>query len=109
MNYITTFVKPRKPYTRTFKGIARSYWPYAAWISGDGKTGRYAVLAACGRGLTVTLHESLHDAEVSKTQIDVMGCGGNCFHGNGHRIVDLATATKNEALQADSFLPLRTE
>ena len=47
---------------------------YAAWIVGDGGFG---VFAWC-RILTITLWNTLEEAERSKGLIDATGCGGDC-------------------------------
>lgn len=61
---------------RTYRGLAgcifRSEDPY--WIAGEGP---YAVLCWCG-GLTISLHELLHTAIVTRHDLDRTGCGGGC-------------------------------
>jgi len=57
-----------------YNKIARSKWPNAAWISGEGQ---FALLAYCDV-LTVSLWETIKDAEKNKKFIDEFGCGGMC-------------------------------
>lgn len=63
---------------------AESKWGRRArWINGDGP---YALLAWC-KTLTVTLYDSLEEAEKKKNNIDQIGCGGECSR--KHEIVDV--------------------
>jgi hypothetical protein len=96
--------KQSKVKVYNYKGKAQRRWRYAAWISG---VGRFALLASCGRGLTVCLYKTLPEAEHAKAYIDETGCGGGCWKGNGHHIVDLETATLSECLTADKVHDLR--
>lgn len=68
---------------RTWATLAACMWPRAAWITGNG---RYAVVARC-RALTVTLHETIDDAEMAKRVIDGSACGGMCW-GN-HELIEI--------------------
>ena len=67
-----------------FREAAERKWiRKAAWIGGDGP---YALLAWC-KTLTVTLHQTMEEAEKSKASIDQIGCGGACSR--RHEIVDV--------------------
>ena len=68
-----------------YRRMARCIWRRAVWISGEGP---YACVANCGRGTSVTLHETCESAQASKRQIDWLGCGGFC-HWSGHKVVEL--------------------
>lgn len=65
------------------KEAKRRWGRKAEWITGDGQ---FALLAHC-RVLTVTLHQTMAQAEESKRFIDRMGCGGLCT--NNHEIIAL--------------------
>ena len=93
----------RNSTTKDYIGLAERRWRYAAWICGSG---RYALLAAC-RELTACLYETREEAEAAKARIDETGCGGNCWHGSGHKIIDLEKSSRRKCLEADPFLPLR--
>src|SRR5712692_3951594 len=64
--------------------LARRRWPRAGWLDGDG---RFALLAPCNV-LTITLWNTLADAEKAKARIDDTGCGGVCSRWP-HHIVEL--------------------
>jgi hypothetical protein len=68
---------------RRYWELAKKRWRRAVWISGER---RYALLAHCG-GLTITLHDSLAQAEKEKTVIDETACGGRCSR--RHEIIDM--------------------
>jgi hypothetical protein len=70
-------------------------WRRARWIDGNGP---FALLAHC-EVLTVTLHETLEEAEKDKAAIKRTGCGARCL--NAHEIVDMRerkTAADAESL-----------
>jgi len=69
---------------RSWRAEARRRWGrQAAWIQGDG---RFALLAWC-RVLTVSLWQTLAEAEEQKHFIDRTACGGLCT--GEHEIIDL--------------------
>src|SRR5262245_47705668 len=74
---------------RSWYRYAWCRWRRAIWISGDPPVSGpcFALVAACGRGTTVTLHESRAEAEKDKARIDRLACGGQCWR--AHRIVAL--------------------
>ena len=64
--------------------MARCIWRRAVWIEGDGP---YACVAYCGRGTTVSLHETVEQARAAMREIDRLGCGGFCI--GRHRVIEL--------------------
>lgn len=72
-------------YVDYFKKARSKWFKEAEWIAGKG---RYALLAHC-KVLTVTLHETIEQAEKDKKDIDKFGCGGTCY--KKHEIIDLDT------------------
>lgn len=68
-----------------YPNLARSLYPRAVWIAGDG---RFALVAPCKKNWSITLWEERERAEECKAVIDRMGCGGFCWL-NAHYIQDL--------------------
>lgn len=69
---------------RPYSEAAKSVWPDAEWISGQG---RFAVLSHCRARLTVSLHPTAEAAEEALRMIDRTACGGFCCR--DHEIVKL--------------------
>ena len=86
-------VNNRLPRSVNWSRRARNRWRWARWIHG---TGAFALLAHCGV-LTVTLHETLAEAEKDKALIDRSACGGRCH--KDHEIVDLQNASRARLLR----------
>jgi hypothetical protein len=61
---------------RTANKFMRCAIPHAAWVVGEGE---WALIAWC-RTPTVTLWDTLEEAEQSRAWIDRYGCGGGCSH-----------------------------
>jgi hypothetical protein len=71
-----------------WKARAWRRWRRAYWIEGDGPV---ALLAHCGV-LTVTLHDSVADAEDDRIIKDGGPCGSRCK--GDHEIVDMRNRRK---------------
>jgi hypothetical protein len=70
---------------RTFRTFANCVWPRAAWVHGEGP---FALVAYCGRRVTVSLHATADAAEENKWLIDDTACVGSCCR--SHEIIRLA-------------------
>lgn len=68
---------------------AKKLWRRAVWIIGDGP---FALLAHC-RDLSISLHETLENAQSDLKAIDEGQCGGRCY--GDHEIVDMRRRDNN--------------
>src|SRR5262245_27463134 len=76
---------------KSWRTLARFWWPRAIWISGDGTL---ASVSACHRGNTMQLHPTIEAAEQAKLIIDRAACGGRCVR--AHKIVDIRDLVEAE-------------
>ena len=76
---------------------AKCAYPHAAWIAGPADA-RYAVLAPCGAGLTITLHRERAAADAALDWIDSYGCGGGCTP-RYHRLIALNLNGETPAIE----------
>jgi hypothetical protein len=65
---------------RSWYRVAHCVWPRSIWIAGDPswRGPCFALESFCPPGLTVTLWESLAEAQESRHQIDTLHCGSRC-------------------------------
>lgn len=56
--------------TRTWQDVARTIWPCAGWVLGDGQ---FATIRGCGGTTTVLLHPTLEQARGALRRMHAFG------------------------------------
>jgi hypothetical protein len=77
---------------KTYHAFAKCTFRRAVWVIGDGP---YATLAWC-RSLSVMLHETEHEAEISLEMINHTACGGLCNGRHELVLLVLTPGTRNQ-------------